>query len=262
MLTYVRDDIGWHGASVGEERTQRIRFGNAIPRIEPFVEIRPLCTHGIPKYAVYRFKKAGAPSGNSKLPTWTNVSPKLGDCSPHVWHEKNAKDANYGIERGRRQLQIKQVADAKFGVFEASISSLGSRKSQQIICEVDTKDRPSGANRFCRWDRGRATAAAYIKHTPSRIEAQARDGATTIPLPKGIDWMVVEIGSRVVRNSSSLFRVGRGAHARSSRIEWTSVTTALLPRRVTDLPAIASKQTFYGGPAAKLIRSPRAAYQK
>jgi hypothetical protein len=89
-----------------------------------------------PARAVYRFKKAGAPSGNSKLPTWTNVSPKLGDCSPHVWHEKNAKDANYGIERGRRQLQIKQVADAKFGVFEASIFSLGSRKSQQIICEV------------------------------------------------------------------------------------------------------------------------------
>ena len=82
----------------------------------------------------YRFKKAGAPSGNSKLPAWTNVAPKLGNSGPHVRHEKDAKDANYGIERRRRQLQIKQVADAKFGVYEASVLSLGSRKSQQIIC--------------------------------------------------------------------------------------------------------------------------------
>jgi hypothetical protein len=173
MLTYVRDDIECRGAGVDEESTQRIRFGNAIPRIEPLVEIRPRGTHGIPKYAVYRFKKAGAPSGNSKLPTWTNVPPKLGDSSPHVRHEKDAKDANYGIERSRRQLQIKQVADAKFGVYEASVLSLGSRKSQQVICEVDAKHKPSGANRFCRRDGRSATAAAYIKDTPSRIEAQA-----------------------------------------------------------------------------------------
>jgi hypothetical protein len=61
MLTYVRDDIGRHGASIDEECTQRIRFGNATPRIEPLVEIRPRGTHSIPKYAVYRFKKARAP---------------------------------------------------------------------------------------------------------------------------------------------------------------------------------------------------------
>ena len=72
----------------------------------------------------------GAPSGNSKLPAWTNVSPKLGDSGPHIRHEKDAKDANYGIEPGRRELQIKQVADAKFGVYEASVLSLGSCKSQ------------------------------------------------------------------------------------------------------------------------------------
>jgi hypothetical protein len=51
-------------------------------------------------------KKRGPPRGNSKLPTWTNVSPKLGDSSPHVRHKKDAKDADYGIERSRRQLQI------------------------------------------------------------------------------------------------------------------------------------------------------------
>jgi hypothetical protein len=101
------------------------------------------------------------------------VSPKLGDSSPHVRHEKDAKDANYGIERSRRQLQIKQVADAKFGAYEASVLSLGSRKGQQIICEVDAKNKPSGANRFCRWDRRSATAAANIKDTSSRIQAQA-----------------------------------------------------------------------------------------
>ena len=101
------------------------------------------------------------------------MPPKLGDGSPHVRHEKDAKDANYGIERSRRQLQIKQVADAKFGVYEASVLSLGSRKSQQIICEVDAKNTPSGANRFCRRDRRSATAASYIKDAPSCIEAQA-----------------------------------------------------------------------------------------
>jgi hypothetical protein len=101
------------------------------------------------------------------------VPPKLGDSSPHVRHEKDAKDANYGVERSRRQLQIKQVADAKFGIYEASVLSLGSRESQQIICRVDAKNKPSGANRLCRRDRRSATAAAYIKDTPSRIEAQA-----------------------------------------------------------------------------------------
>jgi hypothetical protein len=130
MLAYVCDDIGWHSASVDEKSAQRIRFGNAIPRIEAFIEIRSRGAHGIPKYTVYRFKKAGTPSGNSKLPAWTNVSPKLGDSSPHIRHEKDAKDANYGIEPGRRELQIKQVADTKFGVYEASVLSLGSCKSQ------------------------------------------------------------------------------------------------------------------------------------
>ena len=85
-------------ADFPEKRNKSIRFTDAIPRVESFVEIGSHFANGIPKGGGRRFEKARAPGSDRKLTTRPDELPKCPHGGGHVWNKENTKDADDRIE--------------------------------------------------------------------------------------------------------------------------------------------------------------------
>jgi len=93
---------GGRQTGVGEKGAQRLRLGDAVPRVEATVEVGLLFADGIPEGGAHGFDEARAPGGDGEGAAGGDEAPELADGGGDVRYEEDAEDADHGIEAGFR----------------------------------------------------------------------------------------------------------------------------------------------------------------
>src|SRR6476620_8625829 len=75
----LRDHAGGRQTGVGEKGAQRLRLGNAVPRVEATVEVGLLFADGIPEGGAHGFDEARAPRGDGEGAAGGDEAPELAD---------------------------------------------------------------------------------------------------------------------------------------------------------------------------------------
>src|SRR5262245_2667645 len=85
-------------AGAGQELLNGSGIANPVPRIEPFVQIRPHFTNRIPEYCRRWFEETWSPRGNRQSSSIPNVTPQLSNCRFHIGNKEDSKDTNNRVE--------------------------------------------------------------------------------------------------------------------------------------------------------------------
>src|SRR6185295_8677981 len=124
-----------------QQRAYRWRVGNAIPRVETLVKIRPSLANRIPERRRSRFEEVRPPRGNGESASGADDPPKRPDRGRHVGDEEDAEYAHHRIELRLRDSRVEHVRQAELDVLQPASAGFGTCQCEQVLREINAEDK-------------------------------------------------------------------------------------------------------------------------